>query len=238
MARILEVDVGENMKTCIVAFVKTPGLSELKTRLALSSSRALADLFYEKSLAAIDQWLALQNTSFKAEVFWAVAEDPCMVASNWRSHRIIPQGSGGLGERMARVYSQLNQGGQNLVILIGADAPQLSPQLVDQTRDAIAKQADLVIGPARDGGFYWFASRLSIWSSTWTAVQYSSPTTLRDLLATPQLKKLSVHFLPELTDVDEYGDLRDVAVELRRLGESKTLSQSKLLQWIDSLDAK
>jgi glycosyltransferase A (GT-A) superfamily protein (DUF2064 family) len=230
--------MGEVMGTRIAAFVKTPGLSELKTRLARSSSRQLADQFYEKSLAAIDEWMSIQSKKRDSEVFWAVAEDPCLVSSIWKHHPIVPQGGGELGERLARVYSHLNQNGEYLVVLIGADSPQLSMTLVEQTLEAIAKGFDLVIGPSRDGGFYWFASRVAIPNTTWTSVTYSVRSTLRDLLATSYLRKLSVHFLAELTDVDEFDDLKYVADDLRKLGSELSASQIKLLDWIESLDPK
>jgi glycosyltransferase A (GT-A) superfamily protein (DUF2064 family) len=221
------------MRIKVATFVKTPGISPLKTRLAQSSTRAIADQFYQLSVQAMDEWMEFQRRA-GAQCFWAVAEDPCIVGSHWRSHPMLAQGSGDLGHRLAAVYQTLTEDRGSVGVLIGADAPQLPRGLLTNIGDLLGRGNDVVVGPSRDGGFYLFASALQLGATCWQNVEYSTPSTLRDLLQQSALRSGRVAFLPELQDVDEFADLRGIELELAALGAQRLPAQTAILRWIEA----
>ena len=82
--------------------------------------------------------------------------------------RLIPQGPGGLGARMARMLAPPPFGPPpGPVVLIGSDIPGIRPRHIETAFTALGRHA-LVFGPAVDGGFWLVGAR-------------RRPTGLRDL---------------------------------------------------------
>ncbi len=76
------------------------------------------------------------------------------LATGWgRICRVAPQGEGNLGERMARAFACAWREGFTRVVLVGADCPALSVEILQNAFLALADH-DLVLGPATDGGYY------------------------------------------------------------------------------------
>ena len=67
------------------------------------------------------------------------------------SHR--SQGSGDLGARMKRAFSEAFQEGLNRVVIIGSDCPGIT-KVTARTAFELLGQFDVVVGPANDGGYY------------------------------------------------------------------------------------
>lgn len=204
------------MRECGLAiFVKTPGISPVKTRLARDIGSEAATDLYIKSVRAIEE-SALDASRSLPEIqpFWAVAEPQAMSAEIWGSLKKLPQGPGDLGARLAHVYSSLKQRFHS-VILIGADSPQLTPSALVEVAKRLQSSTEpqTIVGPAADGGFYLFASNTVLEESFWTGVAYSTPSTLSELLArVPPESNLSR--LPTLSDVDTARDLWSIRASL------------------------
>ncbi|MHC4592832.1 MAG: TIGR04283 family arsenosugar biosynthesis glycosyltransferase [Planctomycetota bacterium] len=64
-----------------------------------------------------------------------------------------PQGAGNLGERMSRAFEEALRDGAERVVIAGSDCPGLTARLLAQAFDEL-RSKDLVLGPARDGGYY------------------------------------------------------------------------------------
>ena len=87
------------MKVAVGVFVKTPGHSPIKTRLAAGAGEAAAGEFYE--LAAVvmrELLLELQapGDGFEFRPFWAVAETGGMGDARWAELPRVEQGEGPL----------------------------------------------------------------------------------------------------------------------------------------------
>ena len=67
--------------------------------------------------------------------------------------RILPQGRGDLGERLARAFAFLRAEGAVRVVALGSDSPTLDPSLIGGGIAALG-EANVAIGPADDGGYY------------------------------------------------------------------------------------
>ncbi len=216
------------MSAAVAIFVKTPGRSPLKTRLAAGVGEAAALAWYQLAAGAVAQ-VAVAAIRPGGKAYWAVAEAEAVDDPLWAGLPVLWQGTGGLGERMARVHNELveQHGGG---ILLGADAPQIHRGDLHSAATWLdSDSARSALGPAEDGGFWLFGSNRRQPLAAWCAVAYSQPDTAERLVAA----------LPEagqwcrlrwLGDVDRAVDLAPCIAALAALAEP-TPAQLRLLEY-------
>lgn len=218
------------MSCAIAIFVKTPGYSPVKSRLWPDLGRAVSEQLHRVSAEAVCSVVDRAAARSALQGYWAIAESDPSAASEWRELRHVAQGEGKLGLRMATVFRQL-RANHDAVILIGADTPQLeSAQLLRATDWLRSAQARLVIGRARDGGFWLFGGNRDLPESAWTGVDYSTADTAREFVDAMdghgEWKELDV-----LQDIDSATDIAPVRAQLLALVDP-TAEQSRLGRWL------
>ncbi|GAC1348627.1 MAG: TIGR04282 family arsenosugar biosynthesis glycosyltransferase [Acetobacteraceae bacterium] len=217
--------------TAVAIFVKTPGLSPVKTRLAQGMGGALATEFHRRAAAAVGAVAGAAGSAIRPH--WAVAERAALAHPAWRAFPTLWQGEGELGARLDRVYAELLER-HGAVLLIGADAPQLTPALLADAarivRDGVPPYA---IGPATDGGFWLFGGRAPVPAAVWHAVAYSRADT-GARLADALLPFGAISWLPTLADTDECSDLPGLASALQTLRDPLP-EQANLRDWLPTL---
>ena len=194
-------------------FVKTPGRSPIKTRLARSLGERIAESIYRDCLACVR---AAVDASGLPRV-WAVAEPEAADRAPWEDAPCQPQPGGNLGERMAGVFRALRARAPG-VLLIGGDLPQLDPADLRVASDWLAAPDRHVIGPAADGGFWLYGSSADDPTVHWPTLPYSRADTadhFRAAIGGPAQAWLE---LPTRTDLDRSADLAAVRRELDALG--------------------
>jgi uncharacterized protein len=187
----------------IAVFVKTPGLSPVKTRLVKTLGTANAEAFHLAAAKVVSA--VVQNTALHG--YYAVAESSALSYGNWQNMPCLWQGEGGLGERMAHIYNNLLQQ-YAFVILVGADSPQMTASHLLMASNWLAdkEQARFAFGPSFDGGFWLFGGNRIIPLACWTEVSYSTADTGAQFLG--NLQPLGeVQTITTLHDVDEPADL-------------------------------
>lgn len=223
------------MKVAIAIFVKTPGISPLKTRLAATIGQEKAEEFYRLSLRAISSTLKETQVGIDITPYFAVGEVEGLDNTLWSDFNRLHTGDGDLGDRQSHIYKTLLKK-YDAVILIGADSPQLSQGLVNETMDKLQSN-DYVIGPAHDGGYYLLAGRKEIASNVWADTPWSDEKT-REILVSKLVSKQDQHphQLKALTDVDIESDLALMLKEMP-LSQSNGLNENqiKLQEWIKLL---
>lgn len=210
-------------RNAVAIFVKTPGLTPLKTRLAQDIGEENALKFYRLSLAAIEE--TLKHTGIKA--YWAVGEQKGLDDPLWGGFDRLYTGTGELGERQHNIYSRLQETHQN-VALIGADCPQITPHIL-QSAFALMQDYDFVIGPASDGGYYLFLGSTKLPLKSWTNVTYSQQYTRKQLIHNLPKHPTMLH---ELSDVDHKKDLYRV---IKEMPTTPSAQQKALINWIKTL---
>lgn len=218
----------------LAVFVKTPGLSSVKTRLAEIVGPFCTAEFYEHALASVEVLMTQLKAQQIAQPYWAIAESAALTHPRWKNHARLHQGDGDLGSRLARVVDQLFQL-HHAVLVVGSDSPQLTSRML---ADAVAilrreSQAAHVMGRCHDGGFYLVGSNRRVPAEVWQEITYSTDTTAHDLEV--QLGAYGpIYHLPLLNDVDRHADLAKLLIELQSL-EELTPAQHKLLKWLEVL---
>lgn len=206
------------MTRTLVVFARAPALGRVKTRLARGIGDAAALAFYRQALGCVLERVARQA---KWRTVLAVTPD---VAS--RAPRLWPlrvprrgQGDGDLGARMGRAFRSLPKGA---VVIVGADIPEMRAEHIAQAFAALGT-ADLVFGPATDGG-YWLigAKGAARGADMFADVRWSTRHALADTLA--NLRRWKVAMLDPLDDVDDRAAYRRF---LRRGGFRPSPSASR-----------
>jgi len=222
------------MSGAIAVFVKTPGLSPVKTRLATQLGKETAEAFHlasAQSVVSVIQELS-QLTDIKC--YYAVAEQAALTHDYWQDLPCLWQGEGGLGERMAHIYQALLVE-HDFVILVGADIPQMTAAELLGASSWLPhdEQARLVFAPSFDGGFWAFGGNCNIPLIAWTDVTYSEADT-----GTQFFNKIDqlgdIMTLTRLRDVDEVCDLLPLRDALLNLTEPLP-EQYELIRFLDVL---
>jgi len=201
---------------CFAIFVKTPGLSPVKTRLATRIGADRAEQFHRSAayaVASVCGRLAPEGY----DTLFAVAERNATSASMWNSLPTIAQPEGDLGVRMAGVFAELRRRYKN-VFLIGADIPQLESRHICAMTKWIeaSESARFAVAPSEDGGFWCVGGNADIALPVWTEVQYSQATTLQEF-SRRLAQQGELRLFDCLRDVDELPDLSAVAQALTQL---------------------
>jgi uncharacterized protein len=218
------------MSGAIAIFVKTPGRSPVKTRLAADIGERAAREWYERAALAVAAVARAAAAEHGAEVHWAVAESAALDDDVWSGLPCLPQGEGGLGTRMGRVHALLVER-YRYGVLLGADTPQIAvghlARALHWCDDALPRHA---LGPARDGGFWLYGGNRVTPLAVWESVTYSRPDTAVFFRAALKARAAWLE-LPTLTDVDRADDL---PVMQRELATVSTLvpAQQSLRAWL------
>ncbi|MEE8141726.1 MAG: TIGR04282 family arsenosugar biosynthesis glycosyltransferase [Planctomycetota bacterium] len=139
----------------ILVFAKLPRAGHAKTRLAqeLGPERAagFAAAFLEDTLERVRHW--------GRGPLWLCGDQPSAGAFRHFLGPDIhyhPQGGGDLGARLQRAFQQAFANGASGAVALGADTPHLPLELLDQAVAGV-QAGQVVLGPARDGGYFLLA---------------------------------------------------------------------------------
>ncbi len=195
-------------RDCIVVMARRPAAGAVKTRLAASLGARPAAELYEAFLldtlaacAEVDARVAISYAPDDAQArryFSAAAPDALLA----------PQRDVPFGERLADATGSAFHAGAGRVAVIGSDIPHVRPQWIAGAFSAL-DEADLAIGPTRDGGYYLLALR-SAEPRLFAGIDWSSGRELGQTMARASELKLQVSVVPETFDVDVASDLADL----------------------------
>ena len=185
----------------LVVFARAPRRGAVKRRLAADIGADAALAFYRRTL---DDVLRRLGRDPRWRTWLAVTPDGDAARPGlWPSVpgvRLIAQGGGDLGDRMARPLHALPPGP---VVIVGTDIPDIAPRHVVDAFAALGTN-DMVFGPAADGG-YWLVGarrRPRVPPNLFRDVRWSTEHALADTLAgLPRGYRAAM--LETLDDVDD-----------------------------------
>ena len=189
------------MRGHLVIFARAPRRGAVKRRLAADIGAGLALAFYRQTLRDVTRRLGVDP---RWCTWLAVTPDTDAMRSGlWPAVpgvRLIPQGGGDLGARMARPMAALPPGP---VMIVGTDIPDITRGHIANGFAALGNH-DFVFGPAADGG-YWLVGarrRPTVPAGLFRDVRWSTEHALADTLAGLP-RRARVAMLGELDDVDD-----------------------------------
>jgi rSAM/selenodomain-associated transferase 1 len=120
----------------------------------------------------------------------------------------FPQQGSDFGARLLAAFQWTHQRGYRGTILIGSDSPQIGGELIAQAEAAL-EDADVVLGPAEDGGYYLIAMRQP--HDVFSGIPMSTDVVARMTLEAAARQELTTRLLDPLFDIDELPDLLRLA---------------------------
>jgi rSAM/selenodomain-associated transferase 1 len=189
----------------LLIFVKYHVRGRVKTRLSPELTPEEASTFY----GALARDIVRVNGSsddYETTVYFA-PESAYSELRSWLGPGVPLQKQRGedLGERQHRAIEQALGSGYDRVVLIGSDCPTITPSDVKTALESL-READLVIGPAEDGGYYLIGLDRPV-RSIFEDIEWSSERVLRQTLEKAENVGLRVRLLDVKRDIDRYGDL-------------------------------
>lgn len=132
------------------------------------------------------------------------------------AYDVFEQCEGGFDVRLAHAHRTVAERAPGAaVVQVGMDTPQLTPALLSDVAAGLA-DADAVLGPAADGGWWVLGLRDPGAAGALVGVPMSTARTGELTRAALHASGLRVGTAPELRDVDEVADARAVAATTPR----------------------
>lgn len=200
------------MSNGLIIFIKNPEIGKVKTRLAktIGNQKALEVyqllqertkkvslgvnarrfLFYSNSIAQNDGWIEQEFEK-------------------------LLQADGNLGERMIDAFRAAFAAGMEKAIIIGSDCFDITPELIELAYQKL-NNADVVIGPANDGGYYLIGMK-NLDVGLFQDIEWSTESVFRDTVSKVKKAAFTYETLPTLIDIDTEDDLKASSFNLRIL---------------------
>ena len=189
----------------LLIFTRNPELGKCKTRLAATVGDQIALDIYNFLLSHTVK--ITENINAAKEVHYSdeIWEDDIWDPTFYRKK--IQKGKD-LGKRMEHAFQQGFENGYKKIVIVGTDIYELSAADIENAFLSL-DHADLVIGPAEDGGYYLLGMN-KLNTNIFQNKNWGTNTVLKDTLI--DLKNENVQLLETKNDVDLYEDIKDNVV--------------------------
>ncbi len=195
--------------TALVIMARYPEAGKTKTRLAQAIGDNAARDLYQAFLTDLAQRFA---SSQEYDLHWAYTPSDrdfaafvATLAPSFVSYMTcFPQQGENFNARLLHAFQWTYEQQFRRTVLIGSDSPQIGTHIIAEAREAL-NTADVVLGPADDGGYYLIAMRQPL--DVFSGIPMSTNVVLQMTIELAQKQGLSVHLLEPLFDIDELPDL-------------------------------
>ena len=145
---------------------------------------------------------------------------------------LISQRGASLGERLDHLLTETLAAGSHRAVVMDSDSPTLPPSYISEAFERLT-DADVVLGPTRDGGYYLIGMKQPQ-PHLLRQVQMSTPHVLTDTLALAEATQLTISLLPTWYDVDTIADLYQLDREIASLSVNGSAAATHL--WLTQTD--
>ncbi|MBO6792867.1 MAG: TIGR04282 family arsenosugar biosynthesis glycosyltransferase [Balneolaceae bacterium] len=201
------------MQNDLIIFVKNPVLGTAKTRLAVSIGNEAALVVYLQLLAYTKD-VAL-SIDVNRSVWYSSNIDKNDMWTNEDFTKRLQFGDD-LGEKMKNAFRKtFEEQNSSAVVIIGSDCAELEPNHIKQAFEELLN-SDVVIGPARDGGYYLLGMS-KFHPQLFESISWSTSSVAEQTIEIVNKLGLSYQLLEELNDVDTVEDWKQVKHRLPNL---------------------
>ena len=242
----------------LIVFTRFPEPGKTKTRLipALGSQGAaeLQRQMTEHIISTVAKKIQLPGLTLEVHHEGGNAA----LMRSWLGTQFIyrAQGTGDVAQRMARAFEETFQSETQRAVIVGSDIPEISADIIRHAFEELKKH-DLVLGPAKDGGYYLIGMNRAVSAEAvpqlFSDIKWGSGEVISQTLKAAKSLGLRFVLLEKLDDVDRFEDLhiwqkvKDTATELTEaelisiiipaLNESATICRTlSRLKGVDNLE--
>ncbi|CAA0172387.1 TIGR04282 family arsenosugar biosynthesis glycosyltransferase [Tenacibaculum maritimum] len=189
-------------KNLLLIFTRNPELGKVKTRLAKAVGNETALTIYKFLLDKTKK--VTQNLNCDKAVYYSVQVRNHDIWEKKNYQKKLQKGED-LGIRMHNAFQEAFENNYEKVLIIGSDLYDLTPNHIYEAFDKLNSN-EVVIGPAKDGGYYLLGMKKLI-PSIFKNKNWGTSSVRKDTLK--DLEKVNVHLLEPLNDVDLIEDIED-----------------------------
>ena len=206
--------------------LKAPRAGEVKTRLARSVGAERATRIYR---ALVEHQLAQIPANWRTVIHFAPSDAEAEMRA-WlgtfplNQPDFVPQPNGDLGSRLISAMDHGFASGADCVFFLGGDCPGLTQSYLEEAEAAAFRDADMIIAPARDGGYVLLGLKKPM-ASIFEGIPWGSETVFAATLHAAIAAGLSFHCLPPLEDVDDLESCERQRALVRNLSEAMRTQQ-------------
>ena len=198
--------------TALVIMARYPQLGSIKKRLARTLGNEETLKLYQAFLSDLANHFSGQDY----DLHWAytpaetnfAAFMASLVPDLARYTHCFPTQGANLGEHLLHAFRWTHQQGYPTTIVIGSDAPHITREIIVQAQEAL-QEANVVLGPADDGGYYLIAMREP--HDVFSNIPMSTSMVTARTIARAHTQGLTVRLIEPLFDIDEHADLLRLA---------------------------
>lgn len=191
----------------LIIFTRYPTPGTVKTRLipALGPDRATG-LHRDMTRHVMDvARQGLRGQPVDIEIHFTGGDADGMQALYGDDMAYVPQQGRDLGERMRSAITGSLESGAHAAVLVGTDCPGVTGAILRQAFFAL-EEADCVLGPASDGGYYLVAIKRDV-PEIFSFMPWGTPAVREMTLGALGRLGMKTVLLDELSDVDTPADL-------------------------------
>ena len=212
----------------VVVVAKAPRPGRVKTRLCPPLSLANAASLHHAFLRdTLERLRSLDGV--EVVIAYAPLEDREFFEATWAGVTFVPQTDGDLGARLTAIFATLCARGFRAVVAVGADTPTLPLAFVRAAFAHLDQGADVVLGPAEDGGYYLIGLRTPQ-PALFDHIPWSTDRVFADTTQRGERDGLHLTTLPRWRDVDTFSDLIHLAKDFERGTEQAGHTRSQLIE--------
>jgi rSAM/selenodomain-associated transferase 1 len=193
-------------RNLLIIFVKAPRIGEVKTRLAEHIGVEQAQKLYRAMVEdLLDNLAIIDDIDLLIAVWPQDAKSDVQQWLQWEG-QIDSQVPGNLGHKLHRAFEKGFEQGYRHISIIGSDLPELSHSVIKESFHQLHSYP-LVLGPAKDGGFYLVGLN-SLPEKLFHNINWSTSEVLEKTIENAKNYGFCYFLLPEMNDIDEYEDIQ------------------------------
>jgi len=193
--------------------IKYPEPGKVKTRLAREIGEVRASDICKLIAERVIGKTAPADDEYRRTVFIDPVEREIDFRAWLPREQFVAQQGSDLGERMDNVIRHLLSRGAEKAVITGSDIPDLSRAIIMQAFKEL-EHADVVIGPAADGGYYLIGMK-SPTPELFRNVPWSTGDVFPKTVMILKQSGKSYGVLPGLSDLDTIEDLAHIVKQIR-----------------------
>ena len=212
----------QHNSNALIVVAKRPGAGKTKTRLSPPLMPEQASALYECFLYdTLDQ----MRQVCEAQHVLAYLDEPDYFQRIAPDFELIPQEGHDLGERLDNALTFYLSRGYERAVIMDSDSPTLPASYLLQAFEVLSSDADVVLGPCDDGGYYLIGLKKPS-PRLLRDVHMSTPAVATETIALAKEEGLSLVTLPTWYDIDDLASLARLINEMESL-DSANMSHTR-----------
>jgi uncharacterized protein len=206
-------EVMQESDTALIVMARYPEPGKTKTRLARTLGDVEVAQLYHAFLTDLAQRFGCGQGY---TLLWAytppevdyLAFVQTLAPAYSQQMRCFPQQGQDFGTRLLSAFQWAHEHGFQRTLLIGSDSPHISRAIIEHASAAL-DEADVVLGPSDDGGYYLIAMRQPY--DVFSGIPMSTAVVTEMTVASALQQGLTTRLIDQLYDIDELPDLLRLA---------------------------